>query len=83
MLEEVGDFLEDGVSDGVSEAIVDFFEVIDVDEEDGEGLFVGVAVHFLEGEGELCFELSAIEDGGEGVAGGGGEELLDLAGLSS
>lgn len=78
--DDVGDdaakLFEHGVSGAVAEGVVDGFEVVDVDQEDGEG---GVV---LAGVLALCVEkrhdVTAVEEFGDGIDDGGMLEICDL-----
>lgn len=60
-----GDALEEDVADGVAEAVVDVFEAVEVEEQDGA--FVAFAFAGGEGLAQAAFEEDAVGQAGEGV----------------
>ena len=78
--DDVGDdaakLFEHGVSGAVAEGVVDGFEVVDVDQEDGEGGVVLAGVLAL--RVEKGHDVTAVEELGDGVDDGGMFEIGDL-----
>lgn len=77
LAEEVADETEEVVSGGVAEGVVEFFEVVEVDHDDGE-VFAG-ALSGPEDVVEFFVEESAVSEAGEGVCPGLVEGAAELA----
>ncbi len=75
--EEFDEFADDGVAGGMAEAVVVLFEVVDVEEEEGDAESVEACA--FEEAGDEFIEVAAIVGTGEFISDGHGAELLIAA----